>query len=100
MTGCEPCGLEINAPKTMVMCINTSSDAPLTVAGETLECVDSFTHLKSVISRDGSAQMDIKNRLSKARNASTNLKPVWWSSVYCIRTKINLYNSTVYYVLL
>ena len=30
-------GLEINAPKTKVMCINTTLDAPLTIAGETLE---------------------------------------------------------------
>ena len=34
-------GLEINAPITKVMCINTILDAPLTIAGETLECVDS-----------------------------------------------------------
>ena len=35
-------GLEINAPKTQVMCINITLDAPFTVAIETLECVDSF----------------------------------------------------------
>ena len=29
--------------------INTTLDAPLTVAGETLECVYSFTYLGSVI---------------------------------------------------
>jgi hypothetical protein len=57
-------GLEINAPKTKVMCINTTLDAPLTIAGETLECVDGFTYLGSVISKDGSAQKDIKNRLN------------------------------------
>ena len=63
-------GLEINAPKTKVMCINTTLDAPLTIAGETI------TYLGSVISKDGSAQKDIKNRLSKARNAFASLKPV------------------------
>ena len=93
-------GLEINAPKTKVMCINTTLDAPLTIAGETLECVDSFTYLGSVISKDGSAQKDIKNRLSKARNAFANLRPVWRSSVYSIRTKLHLYNSIVKSVLL
>ena len=38
-------GLEINAPKTKVMCINATLDLPVMVAGETLECVDSFTYL-------------------------------------------------------
>ena len=69
-------GLEINAPKTKAMCINTTLDASLTVAGKTLECVDSFTYLEGVISKDGSAQKDIENILSKARNSFANLRLV------------------------
>ena len=68
--------------KTKVMRINTALDAPLTIAGE--------TSLGSVISRDGNAQKDIKNRLSKAMNAIANQRSVWWSSVYNIRTKLHL----------
>ena len=86
--------------KTKVMCINTTLDAPLTIAGETLECVDSFTYLGSVISKDGSAQKDIKKILTKARNAFASLRPVWRSLVYSIRTKLHLYNSIVISVLL
>ena len=56
-------GLEINVPKKR-MRINTILDAPLTIAGETLECVVSFTYLGSVINMDGSAQKDIKNNLA------------------------------------
>ena len=82
-----------------VLCITTTLDAPLTVAGETLKCVDSVTYLGSVISSDGSAQKDIKKKLSKARNAFANLKPVWRSAVCSIRTKLNLYNSIVKSVL-
>ena len=93
-------GLEINGPKTKVISINTTLDAPLTIAGETLERVDSFTYLGSVISKDGSAQKDIKNRLIKARNTFVSLKPVWRSSVYSIRTKPHLYNSIVKYVIM
>ena len=55
-------GLEINAPKTKVMCSNTTFDVHLTVAGETLKYVDIFRYLGSVIRRDGSTQKDIKNR--------------------------------------
>ena len=73
-------GLEINVPKTKVISKHTTLDA-----GETLECVDSFTYLGSVISKDGSTKKDIKNRIIKARNAFAYLRPVWRSSVYSIR---------------
>ena len=36
-------GMEINAPKTKMMCINTTLNAPLTVTAKTLECADIFT---------------------------------------------------------
>ena len=74
--------------------------APLTVVGETLVCVDIYTYLGSVISKDMSAQKDTKNRLSKARNTFANLREVWRSLVYSIRSKLNLYNSIVKSVLL
>ena len=48
-------GLEINVPKTKVMCINTTLDALLTVASETLECLGSFAYLGSMISTGESA---------------------------------------------
>ena len=92
--------LEINAPKSNVMCINATLNTPLTIAGETLEFVDSFTYLGSVISKDGSAQKDIKNRLYKTRNALASLWSVWRSSVYSTRIKLHLYNSIAKLVLL
>ena len=69
-------GLEINAPKMKVVRISSLLDTPLTDAGETLERVDSYTYLGSVISKDWIAQKDIKNRLTKARNAFASLRPV------------------------
>ena len=78
--------LEINAPKKKVMCINTSLDAPLMIAGKMLERVDYFTYLGSAIGKDRSAQKEIKNRLGTARNAFASLRPVWWSSIYSMRT--------------
>ena len=65
-----------NAPKTKVMCINTALDAPLKTADETLKCVDIITYLGSAISRDESAQKDIKKILIKARNVFDNLRPL------------------------
>ena len=76
-------GLEINAPKTKMIFIVTTLYASLTIAGETLECIDILTLFRS---KNRSAQKDIKNILSKARNALASLRPVYWSSVYSIRT--------------
>ena len=92
--------IEINKPKTNVMCINTILEAPLTVAGERLERVDSCKNFESVMSRNGSAQKDIKNILSKARNAFAYIRPEWRLSVYNIRIKLNLYNNIFISVLL
>ena len=85
MGGCEPLGARNQCAENEFMFINTTLNAPLTVAGETLEYVDSFKYLGNVIRKDWSAQKDIKNRLSKARNAclkitrNANLRSVWRS---------------------
>ena len=45
-------------PIKKLRCTNITLDAPLTVAGETLECVDSLKYIVSVIIRDICAQKD------------------------------------------
>ena len=77
------------------MFINTTLDAPLTIVGETLEFVYRFTNLGSVIS-NRSAKKDIENRLSKARNSFANLRLVWQSSIYSIRTKFHFKSVKLY----
>ena len=71
-------------------------DAPLTIAGETLEWVDSFTFLESVARE---RMVVLKNSLSKARNAFACIRSVWRSPAYSTRTKLHLYNSIVKSVL-
>ena len=58
-------GLEINAPKTRVMYINTTLDASLKIASGTLECVDSFTYLGSVIIGMGLYKETLRTYLEK-----------------------------------
>ena len=95
MEGCEPCGAR-----------NQSTENESDMYQHHLSCTSHDRGRKAVIRRrlhmpqkfdkctpiPISAQKDIKNRLSKARNAFTNLGPVWWSMVYRILTKLNLYN--------
>ncbi len=93
-------GLEINTGKTEVLCVNKKLEAPITIRNKELACVENFTYLGSVISQEEGAQKDIRNRMCKARNAFVKLRPVWRSTTYGIRTKLQLYNSLVKSVLL
>ena len=58
-------GLNINASKTQVMCVNTTPSKPITVNGKPLEFVKDFTYLGSLISEDNAAMKDITSRLGK-----------------------------------
>jgi hypothetical protein len=93
-------GLEISTEKTKMLCINKELEAPINVGDKSLECIDSFTYLGSVISKNGGAREDIRSRLAKARGVFSKLKTVWKSSSYSLRTKLHLYSSLVKTVLL
>ena len=58
------------------MRINTIKGNPVTVEGEQLEEVDSFTYLGSVIDKQGSTDVDVAARIGKARVAFNMLKNI------------------------
>ena len=89
-TFAQQVGLKISRKKTEVMMLNVSNPLPVTVNGEDLTTTEEFTYLGS----------DIKNRLSKARNAFRMLNNVWKSSQYSIKLKLRLYQSCVISTLL
>ena len=83
------------------MHINTPTpDPPLSIDGETLENVEDFTYLGSVISKDNGVKKDIQSRLHKARGAFCRLRPIWKSKQYSQRLKIHLNKSNVKSILL
>ena len=41
------------------------------------------------------ADADVKERIGKARQAFTSLKPIWSSKKISLKTKLKLYNSNV-----
>ena len=71
-----------------MMCINATPDAPITVDGETLDIVEEFTYLGSLVSKDSSTPKDIGARLGKAHGAFARLHPIWKSKQYSLKTKI------------
>ena len=81
------------------MTINATPD-PIAINKDPLEEVEMFTYLGSVLSKDNGSGKDIKGSISKARVAFPKPQPIWKSSKYSPRIKINLYNINVKSVLM
>jgi hypothetical protein len=88
-------GLTINKGKSKVFRTNASNNTPITVQGEALEEVDSFTYLGSILDNQGGTDADVRTRIGKARAAFHQLKNIWGSSEIGITTKIRLFNTIV-----
>ncbi|VDO49867.1 unnamed protein product [Schistosoma margrebowiei] len=88
-------GLSIHMGKTMVLKFN-----PITLDGETLEDVESFTYLGSIIDEQGRSNADVKARIGKAGAAFLQLKNVWNSKQLSTNIKVRFFNTNVKLVLL
>ncbi|VDO74278.1 unnamed protein product [Schistosoma margrebowiei] len=73
---------------------------PITLDGETLENVESFTHLGSIIDEQGGSDADVKVRIGKARAAFLQLKNIWNSKQLSTNIKVRIFNTNVKAVLL
>jgi len=98
-------GLEINVSKTKLMRINPptqtrTSIKVLHVGNEVVEEVDKFVYLGSVISKDGGADNDVRNRTRLASVAFGSLRHIWTSPRLSRRLKLKIFNSNVKSVLL
>ncbi|VDP16346.1 unnamed protein product [Schistosoma margrebowiei] len=62
----------VAAASTPVACIN-----PITIDGEDLEDVKTFTYLGSIIDEHSEYDADVKARIGKARAAYLRLKNIW-----------------------
>ena len=93
-------GLNIHRGKSKVLKANATSTAPVTLEGEALEEVDSFTYLGSIIDRQGGTEADVRARIGKARAAFLQLRNIWSSRELSFRTKVRLFNTNVKAVLL
>ena len=93
-------GLNIHPRKTQVMKMNAASIDPVTLDGCSLEEVESFTYLGSIIDKQGGTDADVKARIGKARTAFTLLRNIWRSPQLLTKTKLQFFNSNVKAVLL
>ena len=93
-------GLNLHKGKTKLLKSNTTMMEPLLLESETIEEVESFTYLGSVVDKLGGTDADIKTRICKARTAFIQLNNLWKSKEIGRRTKLRLFNSNVKSVLL
>ncbi|XP_024868629.1 uncharacterized protein LOC112452576, partial [Temnothorax curvispinosus] len=93
-------GLRINIRKTKSMRLGTKVRTSFVLGRETIEEVDEFCYLGSVVTCTGGAESNVASRIKKARQAYLVLGNIWASSVYSIGTKLRIFNSNVKSVLL
>ncbi|VDP10273.1 unnamed protein product, partial [Schistosoma margrebowiei] len=70
-------GLSIHKGKTKVLKFKTKNSNAITLDDETLEDVESFKYLGSVIDEQGGSDADVKARIGKTRAAFLQLKNIW-----------------------
>ncbi|VDO89450.1 unnamed protein product [Schistosoma margrebowiei] len=69
-------GLNIHKGKTKVLKYNTENSNPITLDGETLDDVESFTYLGNIIDQQGGSNADVNEMIGKARAAFLRLKNI------------------------
>ena len=97
-------GLALNFDKTKVMQVGKSPRPSwdFFVSGRKIELVDSFKYLGQIFTHNGSIEMEIQQRISKALLVFNDLRKrgVWSDKVISRSTKIRIYKTTVLSVLL
>ncbi|VDP17160.1 unnamed protein product [Schistosoma margrebowiei] len=93
-------GLNIHKGKTKVLKFNTENSNRITIDGETLEDVEFFTYLGSIIDEQGGSNADVKARIGKARTAFLQLNNIWNSKQLSTNIKVRIFNTNVKAVLL
>ena len=93
-------GLDIHPQKTQIMKMNTPNADPVTLGGNRIDEVESFTYLGSIVDRQGGTDADVKSRIGKARAAFIMLRNIWRSRQLLTKTKLRFFNSNVKAVLL
>ncbi|VDP24093.1 unnamed protein product [Schistosoma margrebowiei] len=86
--------------KTKVLKFKAENNNPITLDGETLEDVGSFTYLGGIINEQGGSDADVKARIGKARTAFLQLKNIWNSKQLLTNIKVRIFNTYVKAVLL
>ncbi|VDP63158.1 unnamed protein product [Schistosoma curassoni] len=95
-----PVRLNIHKHKTKILRYNTACNNPITIDGEDLEDVKTFTYLGSIIDEHGRCDADVEARIGKEIAPYLQLKNIWNSKHLSINTKVRTFNTNVKTILL
>ncbi|VDP86783.1 unnamed protein product, partial [Schistosoma mattheei] len=70
-------GLNIHKWTSKILRYNTACTKPVTIDGEDLQDVKTFTYLGSIIDEHDGSDADVKARIGKARAAYLQLRNIW-----------------------
>ncbi|KAK9970674.1 hypothetical protein ABG768_026599 [Culter alburnus] len=89
-------GLQISSNKSKILWIgSTDALSPVVIDTETLESVDNFCYLGSMICHDGSINREVRSRIGKVAAVFRRLNVVWSLVSFSLNIKLCLYSSTV-----
>jgi len=89
-------GLRINEQKTKTMVIGKKhEDINIQLWNSTLEQVEDFVYLGSLLTEDEKCEKDMRRRSSLASAMVGKLNRIWKSSNISLRTKIKVYKALV-----
>lgn len=72
-----PLGLNIHMGKSMNLKYNTENASAVTLDGETMEEVESFTYMVSIIDQHGGSGADVNAGIGKTSSPLLQLKYIW-----------------------
>jgi hypothetical protein len=90
-------GMRISSEKTKTMSVGakTQRAQQIVVGNETIDDVERFTYLGSILATDGGSEIDAKCRIGKAAAVFRRLEKVWKSQKLDLKAKLRLYHSIV-----
>ncbi|VDO94213.1 unnamed protein product [Schistosoma margrebowiei] len=92
--------LNIHKRKCKILISNIENNNPITLDGEVLEDVESFTCLVSIINEQGASDADVELMIGKIRAAFPQLENIWDSKQLSTNIKVTIFNTNVKTVLL
>ena len=97
----EETGLIVSATKAKTMVFDERNiEEAAQMAGTTIENVDKFEYLGSLITWDNNCSVEIKRRIGKATGAMASLKHIWSGKKLTIQNKLRILTTCIFSVLL
>ena len=88
-------GLKVNTKKTKVLRVNANNKQPIQIYDMDVDDVQEFTYLGSKMTVDGNVEVEVKERIRKARHAFSLLKQTWKSRKTSTKTKLRIFQTNV-----